>query len=126
MPNFDNIQILLIEDNIINQEVAKGLLELSHCTVVVANNGQEAVEAIASNSHFDLVLMDIQMPIMNGLDATKKIRADEGEQKKLPIIAMTGAAMYTDRVHVLEAGMDALIAKPFTLEYLYSELVKWV
>ncbi|MCP3889786.1 MAG: response regulator [Desulfobulbaceae bacterium] len=126
LPDFNNMQVLLVEDNIINQEVAKGLLELSHCTVVVANNGQEAVEAIASNSHFDLVLMDVQMPVMNGLDATKIIRADEGEQNKLPIIAMTGAAMDTDRVHVLEAGMDALIAKPFTLEDLYSELVKWV
>ncbi len=126
LPDFNNIQVLLVEDNIINQEVAKGLLELSHCTVVVANNGQEAVEAIASNSHFDLVLMDVQMPIMNGLDATKKIRADEGEQKKLPIIAMTGAAMDADRVHAFESGMDALIAKPFTLESLYSELVKWV
>jgi signal transduction histidine kinase/ActR/RegA family two-component response regulator len=126
IPNFRGIQILLAEDNKINQEVAKGLLELAHCSIIVANNGQEAVEAVASNSQIDLVLMDIQMPVMNGLDATKKIRESEGDKERLPIIAMTGAAMDADRVHAFESGMDALIAKPFSLEELYSELTRWI
>ncbi|MFT5726847.1 MAG: CheY-like chemotaxis protein [Desulforhopalus sp.] len=66
------------------------------------------------------------MPVMNGLDATKKIRENESAQKRLPIIAMTGAAMTGDRIHAFESGMDALIAKPFSLEVLYSELTKWI
>ncbi|MCP4337912.1 MAG: response regulator [Desulfobulbaceae bacterium] len=126
IPDFRDIQILIVEDNKINQEVAKGLLELSHCSIIVANNGQEAVEAVASNSQIDLVLMDVQMPVMNGLDATIKIREGEDGKDRLPIIAMTGVAMDADRVHVFESGMDALIAKPFTLEGLYSELTKWI
>lgn len=126
IPDFRDIQILLVEDNLINQEVAQGLLELTNCSIIIANNGQEAVEAVASNSKIDLVLMDIHMPVMNGFDATKKIRENENVQKRLPIIAMTGAAMTGDRVHAFESGMDALIAKPFSLQQLYSELTKWI
>jgi len=126
IPDFRNIQILLVEDSKINQQVAKEFLELSHCSIIVANNGQEAVEIIGSGSQIDLVLMDVQMPVMNGFDATKKIRASEEDNERLPIIAMTGAAMDADRFHSFESGMDAFISKPFTLEGLYSELTKWL
>lgn len=128
IPDFSNVQILLVEDNDINQQVAKELLELSNCSVTIANNGQEAVELVASGAPIDLILMDVQMPVMNGLDATKKIR--EGNwtktKKRLPIIAMTGAAMDGDRAQGFESGMDAFIAKPFTLEGLYLELTRWI
>ncbi len=126
IPNFRDKKILLVEDNEINQQVAEGLLELSHCSTIVANNGEEAVEIIASGIHVDLVLMDIQMPVMNGLDATRKIREIEDAARRLPIIAMTGAAMDAERVRAYESGMDALIAKPFSLERLYSELTRWI
>ncbi len=125
IPDLKNIQILLVEDNEINQQVAKELLELSHCSVIVANNGQEAVDIFESNSQIDLILMDVQMPVMNGLDATKIIREKEMDKARVPIIAMTGAAMDADRVLGFESGMDAFIAKPFTLEGLYLELTKW-
>lgn len=126
IPNFKGKQILLVEDNEINQQVAKGLLELSHCSVTIAYNGQKALEIIASGCLIDLVLMDIHMPVMNGLDATIKIREEESAAKRLPIIAMTGAAMDAERTRAFESGMDAMIAKPFTLETLYSELGKWL
>jgi PAS domain S-box-containing protein len=125
IPNLKNIQILLVEDNEINQQVAKELLELSHCSVIVANNGQEAVDIFESNSQIDLILMDVQMPVMNGLDATKIIREKEMDKARVPIIAMTGAAMDANRALGFESGMDAFIAKPFTLEGLYLELTKW-
>ena len=126
IPNFSDKVILLVEDNEINQQVALGLLQLCHCSTIVVNNGKEAVEKIASGLHVDLVLMDIQMPVMNGFDATKSIREREGGAKRLPIIAMTGAAMDTERIRALESGMDALISKPFTIESFYSELTRWL
>ncbi len=125
IPDFRDKKILLVEDNEINQQVAEGLLELSYCSTVVANNGKEAVELIASGLEVDLVLMDIQMPVMNGFDATRKIRENECATNRLPIIAMTGAAMDVERIRAFESGMDAMIHKPFTLERLYSELTKW-
>ncbi len=126
IPDFRDIQILLVEDNKINQQVAQELLELTQCSIIIANNGQEAVEAIASGSQIDLVLMDVQMPVMNGFDATRIIREGEGDKERLPIIAMTGAALDAERVRVFKSGMDALIVKPFTLECLYSEITKWI
>jgi len=126
IPDFSGKTILLAEDNMINQDVAVGILELSNCSILVANNGQEAVEAVATHSSIDLILMDVQMPVMNGLDATRKIRELEEGDERLPIIAMTGAAMDADRVHVFESGMDALITKPFSIEGLYSDLKKWI
>ncbi|WP_051305645.1 PAS domain-containing hybrid sensor histidine kinase/response regulator [Desulfogranum mediterraneum] len=126
VPDFRGVRILLVEDDKINQQVAQELLELTQCSILVANNGKEAVEVVASDSQIDLVLMDVQMPVMNGLDATRKIRESESDKERVPIIAMTGAAMDAERICALEAGMDALIAKPFTLERLYSELTRWI
>ncbi len=126
IPNFKDKKILLVEDNEVNQLVAEGQLKLSHCSTIVVNNGEEAVEVIASGSQVDLILMDIHMPVMNGLDATRKIREIECVTKRLPIIAMTGAAMKVERDSAYEAGIDALIVKPFTLESLYSELTNWI
>lgn len=106
------LNILLAEDGVVNQKVAVSLLEQRGHKVTVANNGQEAVDALAHGS-FDAVLMDVQMPGMDGLEATAVIRGKERESGgHVPIIAMTAHAMEGDRERCLDAGMDGYIAKP--------------
>ncbi len=126
IPNFSGKQVLLVEDNEVNQLVAEGMLALSKCSIIIVDNGEEAVKRIESAAQIDIILMDIQMPVMNGLEATKKIRKIEKTKQRTPIIAMTAAVLESERVLALESGMDSLIAKPFTLESLYSELSKWI
>lgn len=112
--NVPTMTVLLVEDNPINQEVAVQRLERLGHEVVVAENGQKAVEAFGS-TQFDLILMDVQMPIMDGFEATRQIRVLESkrESARTPIIAMTARAMRGDEQRCLEAGMDAYMAKPF-------------
>jgi PAS domain S-box-containing protein len=106
------LRILLAEDNPVNQEVAVHLIERRGHSVIVAENGREAVEAIERHK-FDLVLMDVQMPEMGGLEATRVIREKEkGSGRHLPIIAMTAHAMQGDREQCIESGMDGYLAKP--------------
>jgi len=102
--------ILLVEDNVINQKVVLGLLRKRGYTVEVANDGQQALDMLSSRP-YALVLMDVQMPVMDGLEATHRIRADE-RLAKVPIIAMTAHAMNGDRERCLEAGMDEYVSKP--------------
>jgi two-component system sensor histidine kinase/response regulator len=107
-----SLHILLAEDNRVNQTVATRILQKMGHSLVVANNGNEALSLLASQA-FDLILMDVQMPEMDGLTATQKIR--EGEKRTpshLPIIAMTAHAMKGDRERCLEAGMDGYVSKP--------------
>lgn len=112
----DNIRwrILLVEDNRVNQKLAAAILEKYGYEYKIASNGLEALE-ILRNSSFDLVLMDVQMPVMDGLEATRLIRR-EPRWKSLPIVAMTAHAMVGDREHCLEAGMTGYIAKPIQAE----------
>jgi len=117
-------KILLAEDNKINQMVAAELLRIEGFETVVAENGRVAVELLQQQK-FDLVLMDVQMPEMDGLEATRAIRADE-RFKNLPILAMTANAMSGDREVSLEAGMNDHIAKPIEPKVLYSALVQWI
>ncbi len=106
------LRVLLAEDNPINQRVALHLMEKQHYKTTVVNNGREALAALECE-HYDLVLMDIQMPEMDGFEATRSIRAAEGTSgRHLPIIAMTAHAMKGDRERCLEAGMDDYVAKP--------------
>jgi PAS domain S-box-containing protein len=116
------LNILLAEDNIINQKVAVHILDKSGHTVSVANNGQEALQALKKD-RYDLILMDVQMPKIGGFEATASIREKEKKTgSHIPIIAMTAHAMKGDRERCLEAGMDDYIAKPLKAE----ELIKTI
>jgi signal transduction histidine kinase/CheY-like chemotaxis protein len=116
------LQILLAEDNIVNQRVAVGLLKRRGHHVTVANNGREALEALAGRA-FDVVLMDVQMPEMGGLEATAEIRARERQTGgHVRIIAMTAHAMIGDRERCLTGGMDGYLAKPIDPVLLYAML----
>ncbi|WP_394130963.1 response regulator [Shewanella maritima] len=116
--------VLLVEDYILNQEIATELLQLAGLEVSLANNGQEAVDAVKAN-HYDLVLMDIQMPVMDGFQATREIR-QTGEFDDLPIIAMTANAMAGDKERCLEAGMNDHLPKPINPQQVYQTLAKWI
>ena len=102
--------ILLAEDSLVNQKLALGLLQRQGHSVYVANNGKEAVNVLQTTT-FDLVLMDVQMPEMDGLEATRRIRQQKRWQS-LPIVAMTAHAMNGDRERCLDAGMNGYISKP--------------
>lgn len=113
------VRILVAEDSPVNQKVAQRLLERRGHRVVVVENGREAIEALGEDV-FDLVLMDVQMPEMDGLEATRAIRRREAKDGgRLPIVAMTAGAMAEDRERCLEAGMDAFLTKPVRSEELY-------
>jgi signal transduction histidine kinase/DNA-binding response OmpR family regulator len=118
------MRVLLVEDNLINQQVASELLTAEGALVTLAENGQFALDALADpTAHFDVVLMDIQMPVMDGYTATRAIRARPG-MARLPIIAMTANAMPADREACLAAGMNDHVGKPFEMPQLVSVLVR--
>lgn len=117
-------RILLVEDNEINQEVAIGQLEDAELFVDLAENGAEAIRMVRENE-YDAVLMDMQMPVMDGIEATKVIRS-EPRFEDLPIIAMTAAAMAADRDRCLEAGMNDHITKPIDPDRLLGTLIHWL
>jgi len=117
--------ILLVEDNKINQEVASELLKYAKAEITIAGNGEEALELV-QKQEFDLVLMDIQMPVMDGLTATREIRKLKSSIKDVPIVAMTALAMVGDREKSLAAGMNDHITKPIEPDELYGCLVRWI
>jgi signal transduction histidine kinase/DNA-binding response OmpR family regulator/HPt (histidine-containing phosphotransfer) domain-containing protein len=117
-------RVLLVEDNAINQELAVDLLSRAGITVKVANNGQEALDVLA-RERFDAVLMDCQMPVMDGFAATRALR-QRPELQTLPVIAMTANAMAGDREAVLAAGMNDHIAKPIVVDAMFDTLARWV
>jgi CheY-like chemotaxis protein len=124
LPTLPPLRILLAEDSLVNQKLAMGLLKKHGHQVTVANDGREALAALESEP-FDLVLMDVQMPEMDGLEATQVIRAREEETgEHIPVIAMTAHALKGDRERCLSAGMDAYVAKPIrarqVLEAIYA------
>ncbi len=123
---FKEAKILLVEDNEMNQELAVSLLNSVGLTTMVAADGKIALDLLKKNA-FDLVLMDIQMPVMNGLDATRAIRNRSDEYfRNVPIIAMSAKAFQKDRDDCLKAGMNSYIAKPIDPMMLYAELAKYL
>jgi PAS domain S-box-containing protein len=120
------LRILLAEDNPINQRVAKALLQKAGHTIVAVENGRDAVSAF-HDGHFDLALMDVQMPEMDGLEATHLIRAiEKSGTSHLPVIALTAQAMRGDRERCLDAGVDGYITKPFSADILLAEIERLV
>ncbi len=124
-PQSADWRILLVEDNELNQEIAMTILEEAGCAVDVASDGAEAVEKVRHSleNPYDVVLMDIQMPVMDGIEATKTIRAlDDPQLARLPIVAMTANAFEEDRQRVLSAGMNGHLGKPIDVAKMFATL----
>jgi CheY-like chemotaxis protein len=118
------LRVLVAEDNTVNQTLARRLLEKRGHTVVIAENGRAALEALAGDA-FDLILMDVQMPVLGGLEAAACIREREriaGCGARIPIIALTANAMAGDRERCIEAGMDEYLAKPIQARDLFATM----
>ncbi|WP_099468193.1 ATP-binding protein [Konateibacter massiliensis] len=121
--HFDGKRVLVVEDNSLNMEIQRSLLEMAGCIVEGAKNGREAVKSFESNPayYYDIILMDIRMPVMDGLEATKRIRNSEREDAKtVPIIATTANAFDADAKKSLESGMDGHLSKPIEIKHLYE------
>jgi signal transduction histidine kinase/CheY-like chemotaxis protein/HPt (histidine-containing phosphotransfer) domain-containing protein len=121
----DRARVLLAEDNLVNQRVAVRMLEQLGCLVDVAVDGQRALDAVEAAS-YDLVIMDCQMPVMDGFEATRAIRARETGDQRTPIIAMTANAMAGDRERCIEAGMDGYLTKPVRQDELAAAVSRWL
>ena len=122
--SLQGLQVLLVEDNLFNQEVAKELMEFAGVHVTVVDNGRKAVDAVAETD-FDAVLMDIQMPEMDGYEAMRIIRSKETGKPRIPLIAMTANVMEADRERSRLAGADDQVDKPITPSILYAALARW-
>ncbi len=123
--DFAGLRILLVEDNEMNQELAIELLERVGMCVTLATHGQEALDILAKGNFFDGILMDCQMPIMDGYKATVEIRKN-AEFDQLPILAMTANAMVEDREKALAAGMQDHISKPLDIKQMFATIAKWI
>ena len=119
------LRILLVEDNLVNQKLAVKLLEPRGCIVTVANNGEEGLQLWRAGE-FDQILMDMMMPVLDGLEATRRLRQEEGGAVRIPIIAMTANALDEDRLRCLDAGMDGYVAKPIRVADLLAEMARFV
>lgn len=121
-----NLQILLAEDNLVNQKVAASMLKKLNLSADIVNNGQKALDALKSK-FYDIVLMDMQMPVMGGVEATEKLRSTEFRSfnPNVVVIAMTANAMSEHRTACIESGMDDYISKPFSMTDLKLSLHKW-
>jgi CheY-like chemotaxis protein len=119
------MRVLVAEDNQVNQKVAQRILESFGCSVKVVANGLLAVEQI-DIEHFDLVLMDLQMPVLDGYEAAIAIRRNQAQRgKKTPIVALTAHALDRDRAKCFGIGMDGFLTKPIKPTILLQEMQKW-
>lgn len=124
LDQLNGVRVLLVEDNLINQEVAQEILQGVGMTVAIANNGKVATEMVNSGS-YDIILMDVQMPVMNGYDATKEIR-NNPVFSKLPIIAMTANSLKGEKEKCIQAGMNDYVSKPIDTTLLYRTIAHWL
>jgi CheY-like chemotaxis protein len=120
----EKIKILLVEDNQLNQELTKAILEEYGFETDIAHNGSIAIDMVLKN-RYDLILMDILMPEMDGYEATRRIRAN-GSIKQIPIIAMSAHAISGIKNLVMEAGMNDYIGKPFHVPEMIETIMKWI
>ena len=120
----EGTRVLLAEDNLVNQRIVKALMQKINLSLDIVSNGIDALKAVR-NFEYILILMDVQMPLMDGMTATKHIR-EEYNLTEIPIIAMTANAMIGDREMCLEVGMNDYISKPIKPEELYSKLIYWI
>jgi len=120
-------RVLIVEDNIINQKVAKGILQKFGCTCDIVVNGKEAVDILAKEK-YDIVLMDCQMPVMDGYEATRIIRDPKSDvlNHTIPIVAMTANALVGDREKVLDVGMNDFVTKPVSMQKMREALERWI
>lgn len=123
--SLERAHILLVEDNLVNQKVGEGLLKRRGAKVTIANHGQEALDLLAKHRSFDIILMDMDMPVMDGYDATCVIRSNPAYDY-IPIIAMTAHVLQQDRERCLEAGMNDYLTKPVKPALLYETLLKYL
>jgi hypothetical protein len=121
-------RVLVVDDNPVNRKVVEALLKKLGIRAECLENGQEAVDAILGGARPDLILMDVQMPVMDGLEATVRIRQWEQDDKQphLTIVALTAGAFEEDRQHCLAAGMDDFLPKPIRMDELAAALEKWL
>jgi len=123
--SLNGVRLLLVEDNLLNQELARAVLEEVGVSLDIAENGQVALDMLAQDAAYDGILMDCQMPVMDGYEAVRLIRANPA-LVKLPVIAMTANAMAADRDRAMAAGMDDYIVKPLDIDAALATLVRWV
>jgi len=119
-------RILAVDDNVVNQRVAQRYLERMGCTVTIASDGTQAVELCSTETPFDLILMDVHMPRMDGFTATGCIRSIEGSRRRTPIIALTADAMSGQAEKCRDAGMDGYLSKPIELDQLRKTLDRFL
>ncbi|MCE4564087.1 response regulator [Maribellus sp. CM-23] len=126
--NTESLDILLVEDNVLNQKIVSFNLKKYNFTVTAVTNGQDAIEAVKSNS-YRLILMDLMLPGMNGYEITGEIRkyeTEKGVENQVPIIAITANTLDNDREKCFEAGMNEYLSKPFTAEQLLEKVMHFL
>jgi len=120
-----SVRILIADDSAVNRDVVTGMLEILQCETEIARDGYEAIECRKKDA-FDLVLMDCQMPGLDGYSATRAIREQESKRGgRVPIVALTANGMHEAEEKCIEAGMDDYLSKPFSLNALKEKVVKW-
>jgi len=119
------VGLLLVEDNTVNQMIAASLLEGDGYAVTIAGDGLEALD-MAARDRFDAILMDIQLPHLDGVEATRRLRTGDGPNRETPIIALTANARADDRARYLAAGMNDCLPKPFDLDVVRVVMARWI
>jgi CheY-like chemotaxis protein/anti-sigma regulatory factor (Ser/Thr protein kinase) len=124
-PRFEGRRVLIVDDNPVNLLVSAHVIQKFGCETVCAKDGRDALDLLA-NETFDLVFMDVRMPVLSGLEAAREIRRREGDNARTPVIALTAGALLQEQQECFEAGMDDFVTKPITLESIQGVLTRWL